>query len=71
MNLFSDMGANVNAFTSYQETVYYASTSGEVEDVLNLLLDFVQELEIDEASRLQYAFIITANIIFHWMIVIE
>lgn len=50
MNLFSDMGANVNAFTSYQETVYYASTSGEVEDVLNLLLDFVQELEIDEAT---------------------
>lgn len=50
MNLFSDMGANVNAFTSYQETVYYASTSGEVKDVLNLLLDFVQTLEIDEAT---------------------
>lgn len=50
MNLFSQMGANVNAFTSYQETAYYASTTGDLKAPLNLLLDFVQELDIDEAS---------------------
>lgn len=50
MNRFSAMGANVNAFTSYQETAYYASTSGDPREPLNLLLDFVQELDIDEAS---------------------
>lgn len=50
MNLFSQMGANVNAFTSYQETAYYASTSGDPKEPLSLLLDFVQELVIDDAS---------------------
>lgn len=50
MNRFSAMGANVNAFTSYHETAYYASTSGNPHEPLRLLLDFVQELDIDEAS---------------------
>ena len=50
MNDFSMMGANVNAFTSYNETAYYFSTSGDVERPLNLLLDFVQQLDISEAS---------------------
>ena len=51
MNAFSSMGANVNAFTSYRETVYYFSITGsEIEKPLNLLLDFVQELNISEES---------------------
>lgn len=50
MNRFSQMGANVNAFTSYRETAYYASTSNDPKKPLNLLLDFVQELNIDQAS---------------------
>lgn len=50
MEEFSQAGANVNAFTSYTETAYYFSTSGEIEAPLNLLLDFVQELCISEAS---------------------
>ena len=50
MDLFSKMGANVNAFTSYTETAYYFSTSGDVKEPLNLLLDFVQDLQISEAS---------------------
>ena len=51
MELFSQLGANVNAFTSYNETVYYFSTTNkDVEQELNLLLDFVQSLEITEAS---------------------
>lgn len=50
MNLFSKLGANVNAFTSYRETAYYASTSNDPKEPLELLLDFVQELNIDQAS---------------------
>ena len=50
MEMFSEMGISANAFTSYNETVYYFSTSFDLEKPLNLLLDFVQCLEIDEAS---------------------
>lgn len=51
MSEFSNLGANVNAFTSYRETVYYFDTSSEnIEKPLNLLLDFVQNLQISEAS---------------------
>ena len=50
-NAFSAMGASVNAFTSYRETVYYFSKTGkDIEEPLNLLLDFVQELNISEES---------------------
>lgn len=50
MDLFSKMGASVNAFTSYTETAYYFTTSGDVKEPLNLLLDFVQDLQISEES---------------------
>lgn len=50
MDLFSKMGASINAFTSYTETAYYFTTTGDVQKPLELLLDFVQELRISEAS---------------------
>lgn len=51
MTKFSSLGANVNAFTSYKSTVYYFSKTGEdIEECLNLLLDFVQSLNISEDS---------------------
>ena len=51
MALFSALGASVNAFTSYKETVYYFSKSGkDIKEPLELLLDFVQELSISKAS---------------------
>lgn len=51
LNQFSSMGARLNAFTSYRETVYYfATTSSEIEAPLNLLLDFVQDLDITDKS---------------------
>lgn len=50
MDMFSQMGANVNAFTSYTETAYYFSTTGDVIKPLHLLLDFVQSLHISEES---------------------
>ncbi len=51
MTQFSELGANVNAFTSYRETVYYFNTSNEdIDKPLNLLLDFVQDLQISTES---------------------
>lgn len=50
MELFSRMGANVNAFTSYNETSYYFSTSNDIKKPLELLMDFVQTLQISKES---------------------
>ena len=51
MDKFFDIGASVNAFTTYRETVYYFNMPGDdVEYPLNLLLDFVQKLEISYES---------------------
>lgn len=51
MTDFSEMGASVNAFTSYTETCYTFSTcQNEIEKPLNLLLDFVQKLQITDES---------------------
>lgn len=47
MSKFGAMGCNVNAFTSYNETCYYFSASlKNIDEPLNLLLDFVQNLNI-------------------------
>ena len=51
MTDFSEMGANVNAYTSYTETCYTFSTcQKDIARPLNLLLDFVQELNISDES---------------------
>lgn len=50
MERFSGMGVQVNAFTSYGETVYYFSSNDGIEEPLHLLLDFTHELFIDDAS---------------------
>ena len=50
MNDFSKIGANVNAFTSYEETVYYFTTNNDIEEPLNMLLDFVQNFSITKES---------------------
>ncbi|MBR0461507.1 MAG: insulinase family protein [Erysipelotrichaceae bacterium] len=48
---FSAMSCNVNAFTSYNETVYhFSTTSKDIREPLELLLDFVQDLSITEES---------------------
>ncbi len=63
---FSRMGANVNAFTSYNETVYYFTTSSdEVKEPLNLLIDFVQELSITEQSVEKEKGIITQELMMY------
>lgn len=39
---FAELGAEVNAYTTYTHTTYYFTTTQNVEECLNLLLDFVQ-----------------------------
>ena len=41
-NLFSDLGADANAYTDYNETAYIVSCTSNFEKVLEILLDFVQ-----------------------------
>ncbi|MGM9948346.1 EF-P 5-aminopentanol modification-associated protein YfmH [Floccifex sp.] len=48
--LFANMQAQTNAFTSYTETCYYFQTTADIYKPLALLLDFVQTLDIDEKS---------------------
>lgn len=50
MNDFARLGATVNAFTSYDETAYYFDTPGDACKPLEMLLDFVQDLSITDAS---------------------
>lgn len=51
METFSHLSANVNAFTSHTETVYYFNSSKKnIKKPLNLLLDFVQQLSITDQS---------------------
>ncbi|MDD3383725.1 MAG: pitrilysin family protein [Bacilli bacterium] len=49
-DLFSEIGAISNAFTTYDKTAYYFLTSDKIEENVNLLLDFVQELNITPQS---------------------
>lgn len=50
LSQFSDMGANGNAFTSYDHTMYYFSHNGDIKPPLKLLLNFVSSLSVTEAS---------------------
>lgn len=50
MEAFNELGVSANAYTSYNETCYYFTTSYDIEKPLELLLDFVQELHVSEES---------------------
>ena len=50
MDLYDELGAYTNAFTSYNKTVYYFSTLDNFEECLNLLLDFPSVFEMSEES---------------------
>lgn len=50
MDLYDELGAYTNAFTSYNKTVYYFSTIDNFEDCLNLLLDFPGVFEMSEEA---------------------
>lgn len=51
MTKFVEMGANVNAYTSFYQTCYHFDTSEkDITEPLKLLLSFVQHLDISEES---------------------
>lgn len=50
MDLYDELGAYTNAFTSYNKTVYYFSTTNNFEKCLNLLLDFPATFEMSEEA---------------------
>ncbi len=47
---FSELGAEVNAYTSYDKTVYYVSCTRNFEKALELLLNLVSDLTITRSS---------------------
>lgn len=50
MAQFASIGANVNAFTSYQETCYYFNTTSNFKQASELLLNLVSECTLTPAS---------------------
>lgn len=46
IDLFADLGASCNALTSYNKTAYYFTTSRNVNECVEILLDFVSELNV-------------------------
>ena len=50
MDLYDELGAYTNAFTSYNKTVYYFSTLDNFDECLNLLLDFPGVFEMSEEA---------------------
>jgi len=47
---FSELGADVNAYTTYTHTVYHFTSTQNVEECFDLLLDFVQSPYFTEES---------------------
>lgn len=47
---FAIMGAQTNAFTSFSKTAYFFQTTSDIGRPLDLLMDFVQHLDIDYES---------------------
>ena len=50
LSTFAHMGASANAFTSFDQTMYYFNHNGDIQKPLELLLDFVSRFSISEAS---------------------
>lgn len=48
LSQFTNLGASANAFTSYDQTVYYFSTNLDLYRPLELLLSFVREFDITQ-----------------------
>lgn len=66
LNLFANLSANVNAFTSYRNTVYFFnSITSDLKKPLNLLLDFVQDLRITKESVEKEKGIITQEVLMY------
>lgn len=62
----AEEGAYTNAMTNYNNTFYYVKTSGEIWKPLELLMDFVQHLEItDETVNKEKGIILSEYNMYH------
>lgn len=59
---FAELGAEVNAYTSYDRTVYYISCTKHFPEALTCLLRLVKELHVSQASVRREAAIIAEEI---------
>ena len=59
---FAELGAEVNAYTSYDKTVYYVSSTDRFDEALSELLRLVSSLNVTEASVRRERAIITEEI---------
>lgn len=50
INLFENLGADANAFTDYYQTAYLATSTSQHEEVINLLLDYVQSPHFNDEN---------------------
>lgn len=50
MNDFTEVGASVNAYTSYHETVYYFATTNSLKKPLHLLMDMMVDAKLTQQS---------------------
>ncbi len=50
INLFENIGAEANAFTDYYQTAYLATSISSHEEVINLLLDYVQSPHFNDEN---------------------
>lgn len=62
----AEVGAYTNAMTNYENTFYYVRTAGEIWKPLELLMDFVQHLEIsDETVNKEKGIILSEYNMYH------
>lgn len=50
LSLFAQIGASGNAFTSYDQTMYYFNHNGPIAEPLKLLINFVSQFDISTVS---------------------
>ncbi|EFY09742.1 EF-P 5-aminopentanol modification-associated protein YfmH [Erysipelothrix rhusiopathiae] len=50
LSQFAELGASGNAFTSYEQTMYYFGHNGDLEAPLRLLIQFVSKFSVSEES---------------------
>ncbi|HEY8445190.1 MAG TPA: pitrilysin family protein [Bacilli bacterium] len=65
VELFADLGAETNAFTDYEQTAYIATSTTKTNEVINLLLDFVQTPVFKDDSIQREQGIITQELLMY------
>lgn len=65
ISMFADLGAEANAFTDYEQTAYITTTTSNINEVINLLLDFAQTPIFKDESIKKEQGIITQELLMY------